>query len=129
MLMKSIINAKNNPTMSRLSQRFDACLSISLTLWSLMGTPAYAKEDGKYPNAFFAYLANCQSAPALVAFNPTRYDPRRPLDLNDAALASLRDDLKALTSALMVWCFTSICLSFPVLSLPPPRNKATKPSC
>ena len=55
---------------------------------------ALASEASAPP--FFSYLIGKNSQPALVAFNPTFYDPRQPLDLSDAAMAELRKDLEAL---------------------------------
>ncbi len=98
MSMKFIMNVKCLSAISRLLLRLCLGLGISLVLCGFLSTQAYAKGN-QQPNAFFAYLANCQSTPALVAFNPVDFDPRRPLDLNEAALASLREDLKALKPA------------------------------
>ena len=65
-----------------------------LLVGALPASMAYAQEK---TNPFFQYLLGCHSVPALIAFNPSHFDPRRPLDLSNAALADLREDLRALS--------------------------------
>jgi len=48
---------------------------------------------------FYAYLADCQSTPTMVAFNPTGFDPRKPFELNEASITSVKEDLKQLKPA------------------------------
>ena len=48
---------------------------------------------------FFAYLRSCDSRPSLIAFNPSRFDPRRPYPINATSKADIRADLAALRAA------------------------------
>ena len=58
--------------------------------------PGCAAEESIDGGHFFDYLADCKQPPALVAFNPSNFDPRRPVDVSETALASLREDLRKL---------------------------------
>ena len=96
--MRFIMSANSQITMPILKMGFAKGLTLTFAFCALFNMSIYAKGN-EQPNAFFAYLANCQSTPALVAFNPVGFDPRRPLDLNDVAITSLKEDLKVLKPA------------------------------
>ncbi len=70
-------------------------IGLALTLCGIV--PGCAAEESAKVARFFEYLADCKTEPALVAFNPSQFDPRRTVDVSDTALASLREDLRALT--------------------------------
>ena len=48
-------------------------------------------------NAFFNYLSQSPDEAALIAFNPSHYDPRKPVDMSSASLDDLQRDLQSLT--------------------------------
>jgi exo-beta-1,3-glucanase (GH17 family) len=60
-------------------------------------TPVAAR--GQADSAFFRYLSTAKPAPALVAFNPSGFDPRRPPSASPYPEAELRQDLAALRPA------------------------------
>jgi exo-beta-1,3-glucanase (GH17 family) len=71
-------------------------ISFTLILLSLFSKSAIATEQSTKSYSFFEYLSVCKPEPALIAFNPSNFDPKRPIDVSDTALSGLRDDLRAL---------------------------------
>lgn len=71
-------------------------IGLTLALLGALSAPVVAAKQNVKSTPFFEYLAGCKTEPALVAFNPSSFDPRRPMDVSDTALASLREDLRAL---------------------------------
>ncbi|CAK0770099.1 Exo-beta-1,3-glucanase [Gammaproteobacteria bacterium] len=69
---------------------------VKLLLAITLIVPVGHAEEGGRSNSFFAYLAGCKPEPALIAFNPSTFDPRTPFVLSDVVRASLRTDLQAL---------------------------------
>jgi len=72
---------------------------LTVVLTNVQEPSTLAADRPTVEPAFFAYLTTCAPAPSLVAFNPSRFDPRRPYQIDDTSLADIRADLGALANA------------------------------
>lgn len=70
-------------------------LLLALTTWLGLAPTSVKAQDGE--PAFFRYVRDPQAA--LIAFNPSGYDPRRPATAAEIPSADVRADLAALRPA------------------------------
>ena len=78
----------------------NCCLKRALLILSIAYSLAACETPKKnVAPLFFSYLTGQEVAPSLIAFNPSGFDPRKPLEVNEASLAGLREDLGVLKAA------------------------------